>query len=278
MLIDGRPVAREIRAATAASVEELRADDVEPTLAALVATNDEATAWYLRSIAKAAAEAGIVMREERVADSDAAAVLSRLDELSAEASVHAIICLTPLPDGLSLAEAGEHIAPGKDVDGANPMSLGRLAAGLPAFAPATAQAVIELLHASGTPLLGCEAVVVGRSTVVGKPLALLLLAEQATVTVCHSRTRELARVTRRAEVLVAAVGRAELIGPEHVAAGAVVIDVGTNPTPEGGLVGDVATAMVEPLVAAVSPVPGGVGPVTTALLLRNVVLAAQRAG
>jgi len=134
--------------------------------------------------------------------------------------------------------------------------------------------VLEILHARGTALGGVEAVVVGRSIVVGKPLALLLLAEHATVTVCHSRTRELAQVTRRAAVLVAAVGRARLIGAEHVAEGAVVIDVGTNPSDDGGLVGDVDTAAVEPIASAVTPVPGGVGPVTTAVLLRNVATAA----
>ena len=270
-LLDGRPLAAEIRA----RAEEAAAAGRQPLLAALVASDDPATAWYLDSIGKAAAALGVGLLEERVPDGEAASVLERLGALSGDAEVDGVICLTPLPAGLTLAEAGERIDPGKDVDGANPESLGRLAAGLPAFAPATAQAVLELLHWAGPPLAGAEAVVVGRSTVVGKPLALLLLAEHATVTVCHTRTRDLAAVTRRAEVLVAAAGQTHLIGPAHVAPGAVVIDVGTNEAPGGGLVGDVDTEAVEAIAGLITPVPGGVGPVTTAVLLRNVVTAAR---
>jgi methylenetetrahydrofolate dehydrogenase (NADP+)/methenyltetrahydrofolate cyclohydrolase len=276
-LIDGRPLAAAIRARSAAEIAALTLDGVVPTLATVVATADEATRWYLRSIVKAAAAAGIAMRELELDPHDGQGVLDALDRLSADESVHGIICLTPLPDGLTLATAGAQVHPAKDVDGANPLSLGRLLVGLPAFAPATAQAVIEILRATPTALAGTEAVVVGRSIVVGKPLTLLLLAEHATVTVCHSHTRDLAAVTRRAEVLVAAAGQARLIGAEHVREGAVVIDVGTNPTEEGGLVGDVDTHAVEAVARAVTPVPGGVGPVTTALLLANVVEAARRA-
>jgi methylenetetrahydrofolate dehydrogenase (NADP+)/methenyltetrahydrofolate cyclohydrolase len=269
-LLDGRPLAAEIRAAAGEEASLL-----EPVLAAVVATDDPATGWYAGSIAGAAAATGIELREVRLPPADVSGVLRRLDELSADPSVDGIICLTPLPGGLTLAEAGERIAAGKDVDGASPTSLGRLAAGLPAFAPATAQAVMELLRHAGTPLEGADAAVVGRSTVVGKPLALLLLAAHATVTVCHTRTRELEETTRRAGVLVAAAGRAELIGAAHVRPGAVVIDVGTNEAPDGGMVGDVDTAAVEPIAGLVTPVPGGVGPVTTAVLLRNVVTAAR---
>jgi methylenetetrahydrofolate dehydrogenase (NADP+)/methenyltetrahydrofolate cyclohydrolase len=270
--LDGRPLSAAIRGEAAAAAASLPSP---PVLAAVLATDDPGAAWYLGSIAKAADAAGIELRQEDV-DPTAGAVRQRLKELSADDGVHAIVCLTPLPEGLTLAEAGEHIAPRKDVDGANPASLGRLAAGLDAFAPATAQAVIELLHYAETPLEGAEAVVVGRSTVVGKPLALLLLAEQATVTVCHTRTRDLGAETRRAEVLVAAAGRTHLIGAEHVSPGAVVIDVGTNEAEDGSMVGDVDTAAVEPIASLVTPVPGGVGPVTTGVLLRNVVTAASR--
>jgi methylenetetrahydrofolate dehydrogenase (NADP+)/methenyltetrahydrofolate cyclohydrolase len=270
-LLDGRPVAAGIRAAAAE-----RASTLSPVLAAVVATEDPGAAWYAGSIAKAAAATGIELRERRLAPDDGAGVLETLDELSDDPGVHGVICLTPLPGDLTLAEAGERIAPAKDVDGASPVSLGRLAAGLAAFAPATAQAVIELLRHSGTSLEGADAVVVGRSIVVGKPLALLLLAENATVTVCHTRTRDLAEVTRRAGIVVAAAGRAHLLGAAHVRHGAVVIDVGTNEAPDGGMVGDVDTAAVEPVASLVTPVPGGVGPVTTAVLLRNVVTAAAR--
>jgi methylenetetrahydrofolate dehydrogenase (NADP+)/methenyltetrahydrofolate cyclohydrolase len=273
-LIDGRAIAEAIRARTAAELALLAADGVVPRLAALLATRDAATAWYLRTIVTAAERAGIALHEVVVDEHDAEGAVAALERLSADETVDGVICLTPLPAGLSLAQAGEHIDPAKDVDGASPSSLGRLAAGLPAFAPATARAVIEILHATGTPLEGVEATVVGRSTVVGKPLALLLLAEQATVTVCHSHTRELAAVTRRAQVLVAAAGRPQLIGTAHVAAGAVVIDVGTNVLDDGSLVGDVDTAAVEAF-ASVTPVPGGVGPVTTAVLLAHVAAAAR---
>ncbi len=269
-LLEGRALAAEIRAQAA---EEAAAG--APVLAAVIATHDPATEWYLGAIAKATAAVGIELREQRLDGDGRDGVLRRLDALSADAEVDAVICLTPLPEGLTLAEAGERIAPGKDVDGANPTSLGRLAAGLPSFPPATAQAVMELLRSAGTPLAGAEAVIVGRSTVVGKPLALLLLAEHATVTVCHTRTRELAEVCRRGDILVAAAGRAHLLGAEHVKPGAIVIDVGTNESADGGIAGDVDTAAVEPVAARVTPVPGGVGPVTTAVLLRNVVSAAR---
>jgi methylenetetrahydrofolate dehydrogenase (NADP+) / methenyltetrahydrofolate cyclohydrolase len=269
-LLEGRTLAAEIRGRAAAEA----AAGPTPVLAAVIATDDPGAAWYLGSIAKAAAATGIELREVPVRD--AAGVLERLDELSGDPAVHGIICLTPLPDGLSLSEAGRRIATGKDIDGASPTSLGRLTAGIEAYAPATAQAVIELIHSSGTSLEGARAVVVGRSTVVGKPLAMLLLADQATVTICHTRTRDLAAETRRAEVLVAAAGRAHLIGAEHVAPGVLVIDVGANEALDGSMVGDVDTAAVETIASAITPVPGGVGPVTTAVLLRNAVSAARR--
>jgi methylenetetrahydrofolate dehydrogenase (NADP+)/methenyltetrahydrofolate cyclohydrolase len=276
-LIDGRPLAAAIREQTATEVGQLIAAGVLPTLVAVVPSADPATEWYLGSIARAAGQIGITMREARLQDGGSPGLVELIEELSG-GPAHGIICLTPLPDGLTFAEVAAHIPARLDVDGANPLSLGRLAAGLPAFAPATAQAVIELLRHEQVALSGAEVVVVGRSTVVGKPLALLLLAENATVTVCHSRTRDLAAVTRRADVLVAAAGQAHLIGAEHVKEGAVVIDVGTNATDDGGLLGDVDTVAVEQVAAAVTPVPGGVGPVTTAVLLRNVLSAARSAG
>ena len=209
-LLEGRTLAAEIRGRAAAEA----AAGPTPVLAAVIATDDPGAAWYLGSIAKAAAATGIELREVPVRD--AAGVLERLDELSGDPAVHGIICLTPLPDGLSLSEAGRRIATRKGYRRGKPDEPGpthRRDRGLP---PATAQAVIELIHSSGTSLEGARAVVVGRSTVVGKPLAMLLLADQATVTICHTRTRDLAAETRRAEVLVAAAGRAHLIGPEHV--------------------------------------------------------------
>lgn len=265
-LIDGKAIAARLREEVTAKAAAL---PVVPTLAVVVATDDEATAWYVRSIGRTAEKVGV--RYEVLTPDDVPGELARL---SADPDVHGVICQTPLPPGVTLADAGAHIAVGKDVDGANPASLGRLAAGLPAFAPATAAAVVAILREEGVALQGVSAAVVGRSTVVGKPAALLLLAENATVTVAHSRTANLPAVCRTADVLVAAVGRAGLITDEHIKPGAVVIDVGTNPTPDGGLAGDVSPDVRHP--SAITPVPGGVGPVTTMLLLRNTVAAAYQ--
>jgi methylenetetrahydrofolate dehydrogenase (NADP+) / methenyltetrahydrofolate cyclohydrolase len=269
--LGGRELARQLRADVAARAARLAADGCRPRLAVVTANDDGGSAAYVRSIASAAAKAGIDC--DVVRTTTAAGITATLASLADDPEVHAIILQTPLPAGASLAGLAAAIPLAKDVDGASPESLGRLAAGLPAFAPATAEAVLALLDHHQVPLRGRHAVVVGRSVVVGKPAALLLLDRDATVTVCHSRTADLAAVTRQADVLVAAVGRAGLISPGHVAPGTTVIDVGTNATADGGLAGDVDPA-VAGVAAALTPVPGGVGPVTTALLLSHVVDAA----
>ncbi|AGM06726.1 MULTISPECIES: bifunctional 5,10-methylenetetrahydrofolate dehydrogenase/5,10-methenyltetrahydrofolate cyclohydrolase [Amycolatopsis] len=274
-LIDGRAIAAAITAEVTETAAKLRESGTAPTLAVLVPTDDDATAWYVRSIERAAKKVGVDCRVVQLEKPTGADVTRELDKLSADPSVHGIICQTPLPEGVTLDDVGAHIDPRKDVDGANPVSLGRLTAGLPTYAPATAAAVLEILKREQVALSGAQVAVVGRSTIVGKPAALLLLGEHATVTVCHSRTKDLAAVTKAADVLVVAVGRAHFIGADHVKPGAVVIDVGTNPTPEGGLVGDVDQAAVEEIAGSITPVPGGVGPVTTSLLLRHTVTAAQ---
>jgi methylenetetrahydrofolate dehydrogenase (NADP+) / methenyltetrahydrofolate cyclohydrolase len=273
-LLSGRELAADIRAGTAARAAELAAAGHPPRLTVVTATDDEATAWYVRSIATAAAKAGIGCEIEDLGPTaTVAGIEAQLTALSGDPTVHAIILATPLPGRARLAELGGAIDPAKDVDGANPISLGRLMTGLPTFAPATAEAVLRLLDHHGIALDGQYAVVVGRSAVVGKPVAHLLLDRNATVTICHTHTRDLAAITTQADVLVVAAGRAGLIGPDHVAPGTTVIDVGTNATPDGGLVGDV-DAKVADIAGALSPVPGGVGPVTTALLLRHVTEAA----
>jgi len=274
-LIDGRAIAAAITAEVTETAARLRESGTAPTLAVLVPTDDDATAWYVRSIERAAKKVGVDCRVVQLEKPTGADVTRELDKLSADPSVHGIICQTPLPEGVTLDDVGAHIDPRKDVDGANPVSLGRLTAGLPTYAPATAAAVLEILKREQVALSGAQVAVVGRSTIVGKPAALLLLGEHATVTVCHSRTKDLAAVTKTADVLVVAVGRAHFIGADHVKPGAVVIDVGTNPTPEGVLVGDVDQAAVEEIAGSITPVPGGVGPVTTSLLLRHTVTAAQ---
>jgi methylenetetrahydrofolate dehydrogenase (NADP+)/methenyltetrahydrofolate cyclohydrolase len=276
--LSGSELAAGIRAEVAAAAAELAAAGTPPRLAVVVATADESSAWYVRSIARAAEKTGIacsVVDLGETATPDR--IRAELAALSGDPAVHGIILQTPLPADAVFEDLAASIDPGKDVDGANPLSLGRLTAGLPAFAPATAEAVLALLEHHGIPLSGAHAVVVGRSNVVGKPAAQLLLQRDATVTICHSRTKDLAEVTRSADVLVAAVGRPKLITAEYVAEDAVVIDVGTNPTPEGGLVGDVDAVSVSGHAAGLTPVPGGVGPVTTALLLRHTVASAERA-
>ncbi|GLX08702.1 bifunctional 5,10-methylenetetrahydrofolate dehydrogenase/5,10-methenyltetrahydrofolate cyclohydrolase [Microbispora sp. NBRC 16548] len=277
-VLSGKELAASIRTEAAERAAALTAAGTPPKLAVVVATADESSAWYVRSIARAAEKAGITCDiVDLGADAAPGLIRDRLAALSDDDTVHGIILQTPLPQGAKLEDLAGAIAFEKDVDGANPLSLGRLAAGLPAFAPATAEAVVAILDHHEVDLVGSHVAVVGRSTVVGKPAAHLLLDRNATVTVCHSRTRELAAVTSAADVVVAAVGRAGLITAEHVRAGAVVVDVGTNPTEDGGLVGDVDAVAVADKAGALTPVPGGVGPVTTALLLRHTVNAAVQA-
>ena len=254
-LLEGKKTAGAIRAEAAETVQLLRAAGTVPSLALVLATADESAAWYTRSIVRAGEKIGIDVRVERLAD-DASAVdvRSALVRLSADDTVHGIILQTPLPLGVEVIDVAGAIAPEKDVDGTNPVSLGRLTAGLPAFAPATAAAVLRVLDDHGIELSGRRAVVVGRSLVVGKPVAMLLLERDATVTICHSRTRDLAARTSEADVLVAAVGRPRMLGAEHIGPGAVVIDVGTTPDAEGNLVGDVDTDAVLGKAGAVTPV------------------------
>jgi methylenetetrahydrofolate dehydrogenase (NADP+)/methenyltetrahydrofolate cyclohydrolase len=279
VLLSGRELAASIRASVAERAASLTAAGRPPRLAVIIATRDEGSAWYVRSLERSSAQAGMACDVTDLSYVSPAAAVSgirgTLAALNGNPVVHGILLQTPLPGGARLAELASGIDPAKDVDGANPVSLGRLATGLPAFAPATAAAVLALLDYHRVALSGRRAVVVGRSAVVGKPVAQLLLARDATVTVCHSRTVNLAAVTASAEVLVVAAGRAGLIGPGFVAPGAVVVDVGTNALADGGMAGDVDPAVAS-VAGALSPVPGGVGPVTTAMLLQHVVEAASR--
>ena len=269
--LSGRELARQLRAVVAERAAGLTKEGRQPRLAVVTASDDGGSAAYVRSITNAAARDGIACDVART--TTAAGITATLAQLADDPEVHGIILQTPLPEGASLADLARAIPPAKDVDGASPESIGRLVAGLPAFAPATAEAVLALLDHYGVELRGRHAVVVGRSVVVGKPAAHLLLDRNATVTICHSRTADLPAITRQADVLVAAAGRAGLIGPGYVSPGTTVIDVGTNAAPGGGLAGDVDPA-VAGVAAALTPVPGGVGPVTTALLLQHVVQAA----
>lgn len=274
--LTGTELAATIRAEVSAAAAELTAAGTPPRLAVVLATADESTAWYVRSIVRAAERTGIACTVSDVGPTATPnGIYAELAALSSDPAVHGIILQTPLPGPAVVEDLAAAIDPAKDVDGANPLSLGRLTAGLPAFAPATAEAVLALLDHHGVSLSGAGAVVVGRSNVVGKPVAQLLLQRDATVTICHRRTKDLAEVTRSADVLVVAVGRPKMITADHVAEDAIVIDVGTNAMVDGELLGDVDADSVRTRAGGLTPVPGGVGPVTTALLLQHTVRAAS---
>lgn len=276
--LTGREPAAVLNAETTERAAALAANGPAPRLALVVANDDPASAWYVNSLRKAAAKLGIDCDTVDLGvDASIGTLRAELAARTADPGTDAIMLQTPLPTGVKLEDVASAIGAEKDVDGVSPLSLGLLAANTPVFAPATAEAVVVLLRHHGIPMAGRHVAVVGRSNVVGKPLAQLLLAENATVTVCHSRTTDLPAVTAAADIVVAAAGRAGLVGAEHVREGAVVVDVGTNEGPDGGIVGDVDAAAVTGRAGALSPVPGGVGPVTTALLMRHVVLAAERA-
>ncbi|WP_064723704.1 bifunctional 5,10-methylenetetrahydrofolate dehydrogenase/5,10-methenyltetrahydrofolate cyclohydrolase [Paenarthrobacter nicotinovorans] len=276
-VLSGKQLATLIQQRAGEEVRALENSGRHPVLAVVVATDDESTLWYVRSIERAAERLGIGCRIVDLGPEATEQVLaSVLGDLSTEPSVNGIILQTPLPVGVKADSLVGLIAPEKDIDGANPLSLGRLAVGQPAFAPATAQAVVELLDHFDVPVAGRNVAVVGRSAVVGKPLALLLLERDATVTICHSRSGPLERFTRPADVVVVAAGRTGLLKGSHISPETVVVDVGTNVLPDGSLVGDVDEASVTGIAAGLTPVPGGVGSVTTALLLLHTVEAARQ--
>ena len=275
-LLSGRNLAKLIQQKAHDEARNLETDGLRPTLAVVVATDDGSTHWYVRSIERAAESAGINCRIVDLGhDATGQVLASVLKDLSAEPSVNGIILQTPLPPGVDADALVGHIAPQKDIDGANPLSLGRLAVGQPSFAPATARAVTEILDHFDIPVAGRNVVVIGRSAVVGKPLSLLLLERDATVTVCHSRSGALEKYTKTADVVVVAAGRTGLLNGGHISSGAVVIDVGTNVLSDGSLVGDVDEASVRGIAGALTPVPGGVGSVTTSLLLLHTTEAAR---
>ncbi|MFD6396220.1 bifunctional 5,10-methylenetetrahydrofolate dehydrogenase/5,10-methenyltetrahydrofolate cyclohydrolase [Nocardia sp. NPDC060249] len=276
--LTGKELAAAINADSKERAAALTAAGTAPTLALIVANDDPASAWYVNSLRKAAERLGIACeRIDLGADASAETIRAELSARSADPATDAIMLQTPLPEGVNLDDVSSAIAATKDVDGVSPLSLGLLASGLDGFVPATSEAVVELLEHHGIALQGRLVTVVGRSNIVGKPLAQLLLARNATVTVAHSRTADLAAVTTPADIVVAAAGRIGLVTGKHIGDGAVVIDVGTNEAADGGIVGDVDAASVIGKAAALSPVPGGVGPVTTALLMRHVVVAAEKA-
>jgi methylenetetrahydrofolate dehydrogenase (NADP+)/methenyltetrahydrofolate cyclohydrolase len=275
-IIDGREIAARVRAEVADQVQQMtRAGEPAPGLATVLVGDDPASAIYVSNKRKASAEVGIAdFHEHLSAGSGQAEIAAVIERCNADPAVSGVLLQLPVPEGIDGHALTATIAPEKDVDGLTPISVGRLVRGTPGLRPCTPLGVLELLDSHDVALEGAEAVVVGRSDLVGKPLASLLLQRNATVTVCHSRTRDLAAVCSRADVLVAAVGSPRLIGARFVKPGAAVIDVGLNRTSDG-LSGDVDFEPVSERAALITPVPGGVGPMTIAMLLRNTVLAAR---
>lgn len=276
-VIDGKQLAQKLRAEWKPRADLLNSAGIAPCLAAVLVGENPASKIYVRNKIKACHELGIRSEEHLLAgDSSIEAVLGLIDRLNADAHVHGILVQLPLPAHLAPSAVIERVAPEKDVDGLHPYNLGALTAGHPRFVPCTPAGIMEMLKSTGLDLKGKNAVVIGRSNIVGKPVALLLLQAGATVTLCHSQTSDLAAHTRRADVLVSAIGRARAIGGDMIKPGAAVIDVGINRTADGRLVGDVDYGAALVRAGWITPVPGGVGPMTISMVLYNTLLAAER--
>jgi methylenetetrahydrofolate dehydrogenase (NADP+)/methenyltetrahydrofolate cyclohydrolase len=280
-IIDGKAIAAEVRAEVAERVRALAERGVRPGLAAILVGDHPASKVYVGMKQKACEEAGI--HSERVdmpADVPEEEVLAEIERLNKDPRISGIIVQLPVPDHISEFAVQRAISTEKDVDGLNPTNVGFMSRGHPVFLPATPYGIVELLVRSRIPIEGQDVCIVGRGDLVGMPLAIMLAQRHdranATVTLCHTKTRDIASHTRRADILVAAAGRAEMITADMVKPGATVIDVGTNRAPGGGLIGDVHFESVKEVAGAITPVPGGVGPMTVAMLLVNTVTAAER--
>ena len=275
-IIDGKALAAALRASLRPRASALAARGARPGLAAVVAGEDAASRVYVRNKTRACEETGVHSElHEFPASATEAALIARIEALNADPRVHGVLVQLPLPPGVDADRVLAAVAPEKDVDGFHADNLGRLVRGAPRFVPCTPAGVLRMIEHAGVPLEGRHAVVVGRSNIVGKPLALLLLQRNATVTICHSKTADLGEVTRRADVLVAAAGRPRLIGAEMVRPGACVVDVGIHRGADGRLVGDVEFEAVRERAGWVTPVPGGVGPMTVAMLVANTIRATE---
>ena len=276
-ILDGKSLAASIRAELKRQVAALVQRGVEPGLAVILAGDDPASQVYVRNKTHAAAEIGVHSeRYEFRQDVAESVLLSKIAALNADAAVHSILVQLPLPKHINSARVLEAVEPQKDVDGFHEVNLGALLAGRPGVVPCTPAGVMRLIERAGIALAGRQAVVIGRSNIVGKPLALLLLQKDASVTICHSKSENLKAITRQADILVAAVGRAKLVTAEMVKPGACVVDVGVNRLADGRLAGDVDFDAVKNVAGWITPVPGGVGPMTIAMLLENCLRAASR--
>jgi len=277
-IIDGNKISKEIRNEIRGKTVQLKdTDGIVPGLAVVLVGDDPASQIYVRRKETACEEVGFLSREFRLpVDTEESELLRIINGLNGDEAIHGILVQLPLPPHINPESVIEAIDPKKDVDGFHPYNIGHLVTGSPLHRACTPAGIVELLDRSGIEIEGRDTVILGRSTIVGKPLALMLLARHATITICHTRTRGLAEVTRRAEILVAAAGKPEMITADMVREGAIVIDVGINRLDSGKLVGDVAFADVVDKVSHITPVPGGVGPMTIAMLLSNTYDAAAR--
>ena len=277
-IIDGKALSEKVRAEVAQRVAALKARGVTPGLAVILVGDDPASQVYVRNKVNACEKAGLhSVKEQYRADMSEAELLARVDALNRDPSIHGILVQLPLPKHIDSHKVIEAIAPGKDVDGFHISNAGLLMTGQPLFRPCTPYGVMKMLEAEGVQPRGAEAVVVGASNIVGKPMAMLLLQAGATVTICNSKTRDLGAQTRRADVLVVATGKPRMVTGDMIKPGAAVIDVGINRGADGKLCGDVDFDSASKVAGAITPVPGGVGPMTIAMLLVNTVEAAERA-
>lgn len=276
-ILQGKEVAQSIRAELANEVAELKKQGIVPGLTVVIVGDDPASHSYVRGKAKGCEEVGIsseiIMKDADITEEELLVIIQQLNE---NPNVNGILVQLPLPAHISEHAVIEAIAPEKDVDGFHPISVGNMVLGNDTMLPCTPHGIIELIKRTGSPMAGKHAVVIGRSNIVGKPVSLLLQQENATVTMCHSRTQNLEEFTQKADILVVATGRAHMIGKEHVKPGAVVIDVGVNRIETGKLVGDVRFDEVKEVASFLTPVPGGVGPMTITMLLKNTVAAAKK--
>lgn len=276
-IIDGKKISAEIRTEISAEVERLKSEGVLPGLAVIIVGENPASKVYVRNKGKACAEVGmyseIIEMEENTSEE---ALLLKIDELNKRDDIHGILVQLPLPKQIDESAVIAAISPEKDVDAFCAVNVGKMMLGEASFLPCTPAGIIELIKRSGIEISGKECVVVGRSNIVGKPVAQLLLAENGTVTICHSRTKDLKAVTSRADILVVAIGKADFITGHMVKKGAVVIDVGMNRRADGKLTGDVDFATSSEVAGYITPVPGGVGPMTITMLLKNTLTAAEK--
>ena len=276
-IIDGKELAKNIRLKLKNEVEELKKAEIYPKLAVIMVGDDKASKVYVKNKSKACEDVGIEYEEHILpADTKMEVLLDLIEKLNNDETIHGILVQSPLPQGLDANEAFRKISPKKDVDGFNPINVGKLSLNQDCFVSCTPFGIIKMLEAYNIEIEGAHAVIIGRSNIVGKPLAQCLLNKNATVTICHSRTKNLKEMTKQADILIAAIGKAKFVTEDMVKQGATVIDVGINRMDDGKLLGDTDFENIKDKVSYITPVPGGVGPMTIAMLMHNVVKAAKQ--